>query len=73
MTPRDITLSCLARATAERLGLDELVVKRCRAASTSSHEQPGFLVVNGQLPDGRVLRMHCRHDQPAHIVSLRIA
>lgn len=73
MTPADVTLSCLARATAARLGVDEPTIKRARAGSGHTYETPAFLVAVAVLPDGRQLRFQCRYDQPAHVVALHIA
>lgn len=72
MTPADITLSCLARAAAARLGVDELTVKRARADAGHTYETPAFLVAVCRLPDGRQLRLQCRHDQPEHVVVLHL-
>lgn len=65
-----VTLSCLARSTAESLGIPEPVVKAARLRPFREHQEPAFLAVYSELADGRTLRMRCCHHDPGQIVSL---
>jgi len=73
MTPADATLSPRALAASARLGVSERQVRRARARNVSSRDRPRWLVVYGELADGRKIVMHCRHDRPWHIDALRLA
>lgn len=73
MIPSDVTLSPGARATCSRLGVPEPALQRARVASASEMEQPTYLVIYGQLEDGRTILMSCQHDRPWHIISVRLA
>jgi hypothetical protein len=64
-----VTLSDLARATAQRMGLTEPEVKRARRACFREHQEPAFLVAYAEV-NGRTLRMRCCHHDPGQIVSL---
>lgn len=72
MTPADVTLSLRAAATCDRLGIDEREVRRARAGTASEREQPRWLVVYGELADGRAIVMNCRHDRPWHVDAVRL-
>lgn len=65
-----VTLSCLARSTAQSLGIPEPVVKRARLRPFREHEEPKFLAVYAELEDGRTLRLNCCHHDPGQIVSI---
>lgn len=69
---RDVTLGPGARAAAERFGIQESGLKLARALSYSTNDMPQYLVVIGQLPDGRRVQMSCLHETPGHIVSVRL-
>lgn len=73
MTYNDITLSPGARATCQRLGITEVDVRRARAGECSELEQPQYLVLYGELGDGRPIVMSCQHDRPWHVISVRFA
>lgn len=66
-----VTLSERARRFAAQIGLSEGDLKRARAGSVSATEGTQFLVVWGELPDGRRVRMLCPHHIPCHVVSFR--
>jgi hypothetical protein len=70
MNATDVTLSPGALASCERLGIDEIAIRRARADSVSEFARPAYLVVIGQLPDGRTIRLSCRHDLPKHVAAL---
>jgi hypothetical protein len=70
-TEQTVTLSERAKALLGQFGLTERDLKRARAGSVSSSETPQYLVVHGDLPDGRTVRMLCRFDLPCHIVTFR--
>lgn len=65
-----VTLSPAARAQAARLGVSEIGIRRARARSVSEHDRPMYLVVDGELEDGRHVRMSCLHSLPSHVVSI---
>ena len=73
MTTASVTLSCRARAACARLGIAEPVAKRARAGGVATHETPRFLVVMGDLPDGRAVRMECSPARPEYVSSLGLA
>lgn len=73
MRPDDVTLSDAARRACSRVGVAEADVKSARAGSVSITESPEWLIVYGELPDGRRARMACPHHIPNHIVSWRPA
>jgi hypothetical protein len=72
MRPADVTLSPRALAACRRLGASELEVREARARG-ASREQPAWLVVYGELRDGRRVVMSCQHDRPWHVDALRLA
>ena len=67
-----VTLSDRARAACRRLGIGEPTVERMRAGAVSTYDGGSYLVVEASLPDGRRVRMTCRHDLPGHVCSLRV-
>jgi hypothetical protein len=71
MRSQDVTLGEGARRMCPRLGIAESDVRDARAGSISEHDSPEYLIVMGELPDGRSVRMMCRHDMPWHVVSFR--
>lgn len=73
MRAADVTLSPRALDACGRLGLTVTEVQRARAVNVSEREQPSWLVIYGELPDGRAIVMHCRHDRPWHVDGLGLA
>lgn len=71
MKASDVTLSERAIHLCRQFGISVNDAKNARSQATSTYEGREFLVVIGPLPDGRSLRMNCRHDRPEHIVSFR--
>jgi hypothetical protein len=67
----DVTLGESARRWCQRLGVPESDLKSARAGSVTTYEGTQYLIVTGELPDGRAIRMQCRHDRSNHIVSFR--
>jgi hypothetical protein len=53
------------------LGIAESWLKQARCGAVSTHEGREYFIVIGSLPDGRSVRMQCRHDRRHHIVSFR--
>jgi len=66
-----VTLSERARSLLDQFGLVERDLKRARAGSASIAESPRYLVIRGDLPDGRSVRMLCSFANPCHIVTFR--
>jgi hypothetical protein len=71
MRADDVTLGERALSLCEQLGISVNDAKNARSSANSTYPAPEFLMVIGTLPDGRSIRMWCRHDRPAHIVSFR--
>jgi hypothetical protein len=67
----NVTLSENARRLCAKLGVPESGIKQARAGSTGETERPEWLVVYGELPDGRRVRMMCPHHIPHHVVTWR--
>jgi hypothetical protein len=66
-----VTLSERATILCQRLGIPESALKKARSGPVSTHEGREYFIVIGTLPDGRSVRMQCRHDRRNHIVSFR--
>ncbi|MEA2495774.1 MAG: hypothetical protein QOJ29_3685 [Thermoleophilaceae bacterium] len=64
-----VTLSCLARSTAQRLGIPEPQIKRAREHPYREHDTPEFVLAFVEV-GGHELVLRCRHDDPGQIVSL---
>lgn len=71
MEPSDVTLSERARNLCGQLGITEADVRMARCGNVSTHEGAQYLVVLGELADGRTIRMLCRYDRTNHIVTFR--
>jgi hypothetical protein len=71
MKPSDVTLGERARSLCSQLGVTEEDVRMARCGDISTHEGTQYLVVLGELADGRTIRMLCRYDRPNHIVTFR--
>lgn len=71
MASNQVTLGESATKTCLRVGIAENDLRKARAGSVSEHEGREYLVVIGELSDGRSVRMMCRFDRPHHIVTFR--
>jgi hypothetical protein len=71
MRPSDVSLGERALSLCGRLGIPETDLRTARCGTVSTHEGAQYLIVIGDLPDGRSVRMLCRHDRPNHIVTFR--
>jgi hypothetical protein len=67
-----VTLSAGALAACDRLHVNEMAVRRARARPVSEHERPMYLVVQGELEDGRTVSMSCQHDRPWHVLTFNL-
>jgi hypothetical protein len=65
-----VTLSCLARSTAQSLGLTEPQVKRARQRPFRENTDDPKFHAYAELEDGRTLRLNCCHHDPGQIVSI---
>jgi hypothetical protein len=71
MASNQVTLGETASKLCARTDISENALRSARAGSVSEHEGREYLVVIGELPDGRSVRMSCRFDRPYHIVTFR--
>jgi hypothetical protein len=71
MRADEVTLGERALTVCQQLGIPPNDAKNARSTASSTYEGREYLIVIGQLTDGRSIRMMCRHDRPEHIVSLR--
>jgi hypothetical protein len=71
MESNDVTLGERASKLCASLGIPENALQKARSGSISEHEGREFLIVIGELPDGRSVRMMCRFDRTNHIVTFR--
>ena len=71
MRADEVTLGERALALCEQLGIAPNDARNARSEASSTYPGAEYLVVIGQLPDGRSIRMLCRHDRPQHIVTFR--
>lgn len=71
MNPSDVILSRRAQALCAQLGISQGDLRKARAGPTSGWEGREYYVVTGELPDGRSVRMSCRHDHRHYIVTFR--
>lgn len=72
MQADEVILGGSAKAFAKRIGVPEEDVKLARVGAVSDLGGNEFLILLGTLPDGRSVRMLCRHDIPAYVVSFRL-
>lgn len=71
MKGNQVTLGERAERLCAQLGISENDIRRVRSKSVSIHEGREYLIVIGELPDGRSVRMSCRYDRPNHVVTFR--
>lgn len=73
METNDVSLGPVAMRFCERLGVPPNALRAARAGhSVTISAREDWLVVHGELPDGRAVRMHCRHDLPSYVSSFRL-
>lgn len=70
-TEQTVSLSERSMSLLDQFGLTERDLKRARSGSVSINENPQYLVVRGDLPDGRGVRMTCSVKLPCYIVTFR--
>lgn len=68
----EVTLSALARSTAERNHITVSELQAARADTVSVHETPEYVVAIAALRDGRRVRMCCSPALPSHVVKLSV-
>lgn len=66
-----VSLSDRSRKLCEQLGVPENVLKAARSGSVSETEGSQYLIVWGELPDGRRVRMMCSYANRGYIVTWR--
>lgn len=71
MRPDEVTLGEAARHLCRRLGRPETDIQAARSGSGSVFQGREYLIVVGEAPDGRTIRMACRHDRPHHVITWR--
>jgi hypothetical protein len=71
MDAKHITLGDAARAQCGRFGVEESAIKIARAGSVTVQEGREYIIVYGELPDGRRVRMCCQYGLEHHVVTFR--
>jgi hypothetical protein len=60
-----------AKAFAKRIGVSEADLEAARLGPVADLGGNEYMILHGDLPDGRSVRMLCRYDEPYYIASFR--